>query len=152
VLIVREDSIEDSIAVLLEIEKTLCEGAGAAGVAAVLEHPNRFRGKRVGVVLCGGNIDMNVLSAVLQRALVRRGRVIRLLVTTLDASGVLAEIASVIAAFGGNIRHVAHDRTFAKHGAKTAVIAFDIEIQDANARGTIRQEIERRGMHVEISP
>jgi len=152
ILTVSDNSVEDAIATLLEIEKTLCEGAGAAGIAAIVEHPDTFRGRKIGLVLSGGNIDMNVLSNVLQRALVRRGRVIRLSVTTLDVTGALATMAGIIAAAGGNIRHVAHDRTFSNPNARTATVVFDVETQDASARETLTREFARRGMPIKIIP
>jgi threonine dehydratase len=152
VVTVSETAIEDAVAVLLEIEKTVCEGAGAAGIAAVTEHPALFREQRVGIVLSGGNIDITVLSSVLQRALVRRGRVVQLSVTTMDLPGSLARITSVIAAAGGNIRHVAHERVFSKGGAKNAEIIFEIELNETDARDRIERQIEALGMIARISP
>lgn len=151
VLVVHESAIEDSIALLLEIEKTLCEGAGAVGIAAMKERRDLFAGRNVGVILSGGNIDINVLSASLQRSLMRRGRIVRLAVTTLDASGSLADVARVIADAGGNIRHVGHDRIFANRGAKSATITFEIETPDAGGGSRIRDALLAKGMAVTVA-
>ena len=150
-LVVRESSIEDAIALLLEIEKTLCEGAGAVGIGAIKERPDLFAGRNVGVILSGGNIDINVLSASLQRSLMRRGRIVRLAVTTLDASGSLAEVARIIADAGGNIRHVGHDRIFANRGAKSATITFEIETPDEGGGIRIRDALLAKGMSVTVA-
>jgi threonine dehydratase len=149
IIIVRERTIEDAIAMLLEIEKTLVEGAGAAGIAAIMARPELFAGQATGVVLCGGNIDLTVLSAVLQRALVRKGRMVRIAVTVLDSVGALARIAGVIARSGGNIVCVTHERVFGDHDAKSAEIIFDLELQDRQALGSITEDLEALGMTIE---
>ncbi|HEX2198493.1 MAG TPA: threonine ammonia-lyase, partial [Burkholderiales bacterium] len=112
VLVVEEETIERAVVALIEIEKTVAEGAGAAGLAALLEHPGRFAGKRVGILVSGGNIDSRVLASVLMRGLVRDGRLVRLRVTMPDVSGSLAKVASVIAEAGGNIVEIQHRRIF----------------------------------------
>ena len=150
-LVVHESTIEDAIALLLEIEKTLCEGAGAVGIAAIKERPDLFAGRNVGVILSGGNIDINVLSSALQRSLMRRGRIVRLAVTTLDASGSLADVARIIADAGGNIRHVGHDRIFANRGAKSATITFEIETPDEGGGTRIRDALLAKGMSVTVA-
>lgn len=152
IVIVEEDAIEDAIAMLLEIEKSLCEGAGAAGLAAMVSHPELFRDRRTGIVLSGGNIDMSVLSAVLQRAQVRRGLMFRLIVATPDMRGALARIADVIAEAGGNIRQVVHDRVFDNASAKAASVSLDVEVQDATARGAMITGITALGMSVRVEP
>ncbi|MGH2340428.1 threonine ammonia-lyase [Segnochrobactraceae bacterium EtOH-i3] len=152
ILIVEEEAIEDAIAMLLEIEKSLCEGAGAAGLAAMVAHPHAFRDRRTGVVLSGGNIDMSVLSAVLQRAQVRRGLMFRLIVNTPDMMGALARIADVIARAGGNIRQVVHDRVFDNASAKAASVSFDVEVQDASAQKAMITGITALGMDVRVEP
>lgn len=152
IVTVGETAIEDAVAMLLDIEKTVCEGAGAAGIAAVRAHPHLFAGKRIGVVLSGGNIDISVLSSVLQRALVRRGRVIKLAITTQDVPGVLAKIAAVIAQCGANVRHVAHERVFSSGGARDAEIVFEVELTDGHVRDDIRRELEALGVSVRITP
>jgi threonine dehydratase len=147
-LVVPETAIEDAVALLLEIEKTLTEGAGAAGVAAIKSHAERFKGRKVGVVLCGGNIDLQLLVSVLHRSLARRGRLVRLTVTTLDAAGQLADVASIIAKHGGNIVEVWHDRIFASPFAKTTAIDIEFELQNPAARHAIEADIALKGMGV----
>jgi threonine dehydratase len=147
-LVVPEPAIEDAVTLLLEIEKTLTEGAGAAGVAAIRARPELFAGRKVGVVLCGGNIDLQLLVSVLHRSLARRGRLVRLTVTTLDAAGELADIASIIARHGGNIVEVWHDRVFASPFAKTTAIDIEFELQNPAARQLIEAELTLKGMGV----
>src|SRR5437868_4165557 len=103
VVVVAEETIERAVVALIEIEKTVAEGAGAAALAALLEHPQRFAGKRVGLPISGGNIDSRVLASVLMRGLVRDARLVRLRVTMPDVSGSLAKVAQLIADAGGNI-------------------------------------------------
>jgi threonine dehydratase len=149
IIVVKESSIEDAIAMLLEIEKSVIEGAGAAGVAAILERPEMFAGRKVGTVLCGGNIDLSVLSAVLQRTLVRKGRRVRMAVTVLDSVGALAKIAGVIARGGGNIVNVTHERVFGDHDAKSAEIVFDMELEKRGDLRAITSRLRAMGMEVE---
>lgn len=149
---VGETAVEDAVAILLDVEKTVCEGAGAAGIAAMRAHPELFRGRKTGVVLSGGNIDISVLASVLQRALVRRGRVIKVAITTQDVPGALAQIAAVIARCGANIRHVAHERVFSSGGARDAEIVFEVELTDNHVRDDIRKELHALGVGVRITP
>jgi len=130
VLIVEEATIERAVVALIEIEKTVAEGAGAAGLAALLEHPTAFRGRRVGIPLCGGNIDTRVLAAVLMRGLVRDGRLVRLRVTMPDVSGSLAKVATMIGEAGGNIVEVQHQRLFGTTSVKSPEVEFLIETRD----------------------
>ena len=122
-LLVDEGDIEQAIVMLLEIEKTLVEGAGAAGLAALLKYPERFRGKRVGLVLCGGNIDPLLLAAIIERGMVRAGRLARLRVSSRDVPGSLARITATVADAGANIEEVHHQRAF------TALSAQNVEIE-----------------------
>ena len=112
-VLVDEPELERAVVALLDIEKTVVEGAGAAGLAAVLAEPDRFRGKRVGLVLCGGNIDLLTLSDIVQRQLARASRLARLSVSAPDSPGSLARIAAIIGAQGANIEEVSHQRAFA---------------------------------------
>lgn len=131
ILLVDEADIEYAISLLVSIEKTVVEGAGAAGLAAVLAHPQRFRGRKVGLVLCGGNIDTRLLGIVLQRQLVREHRLITLRFESADQPGALARIAGLIGDAGGNIIDVAHHRLFLDVPAKAADLDFTIETRDA---------------------
>ncbi len=131
ILLVDEPDIERAISLLVAIEKTVVEGAGAAGLAALLAHPDRFRGRKVGLVLCGGNIDTRLLAIVLQRQLVRERRLVTLRFESADQPGVLARIAALIGEAGGNIVEVAHHRLFLDVPAKAADLDFTIETRDA---------------------
>ncbi len=113
VLLVGEADIEKAIVMLLEVEKTVVEGAGAAGLAAVLAHPRHFAGKRVGLVLSGGNIDPLMLSDIVQRSLARSHRLARLAIGARDIPGSLARIATILGDQGANIEEVTHQRAFA---------------------------------------
>jgi threonine dehydratase len=130
ILLVEEETIERAIVALIEIEKTVAEGAGAAGLAALLEHPARFKGRKVGIPICGGNIDTRVLSAVLMRGLVRDGRIARLRVTLPDIAGSLAKVATMIGDAGGNIVEVQHQRVFGTASVRSPEVEFTIETRD----------------------
>ena len=111
-VLVDEGDIEQAVLMLLEIEKTLVEGAGAAGLAALLKDPSRYAGRKVGLVLCGGNIDPLLLAAIIERGMVRAGRLARIRVGARDAPGVLARITTIVAEAGANIDEVHHQRAF----------------------------------------
>jgi len=148
VLIVEEAMIERAVVALIEIEKTVAEGAGAAGLAALLEHPAAFRGRRVGIPLCGGNIDTRVLAAVLMRGLVRDGRLVRLRVTMPDVSGSLAKVATLIGAAGGNIVEVQHQRLFGTASVKSPEVEFLIETRDRAHSEAIVAALRVKGVRV----
>ena len=150
VLIVREETIERAIVALIEIEKTVAEGAGAAGLAAVLEHPDRFAGQRVGIPLCGGNIDSRGLSAVLMRGLVRDGRLVRLRVAMPDISGSLAKVAGLIGEAGGNIVEVQHQRLFGTASVRTPEVEFVIETRDRGHTQALVAALRARGVKVAL--
>ena len=131
VLLVDEAALESAILTLLEIEKTVAEGAGAAGLAAVMAHPGLFKDRQVGLVVCGGNIDSRLLSDVILRGLVRTSRLVRLRVGVPDSPGSLVRITSVIAQGGGNIVDVAHQRAFSLLAVKQADVELTIETRNA---------------------
>jgi len=112
VVLVSEDDIEQAILMLLEIEKTVVEGAGAVGLAALVKERARFAGKKVGLVLCGGNIEPLVLAEIIERGMVKSGRLVRLRVDVRDVPGALAEVAALLARLGANIDEVQHQRAF----------------------------------------
>jgi threonine dehydratase len=130
VLVVPESAIELAIVRLLEIEKTVVEGAGAAGLAAVDVHRARFAGKRVGVVLCGGNIDTRMLASVLLRALAHDGRLMRLRLQIPDVSGSLVKVLTHVAESGGNLIDVKHERLFGDISAKATEVELTVEARD----------------------
>ncbi|HYW55596.1 MAG TPA: threonine ammonia-lyase [Polaromonas sp.] len=126
-VLVDEGDIEQAMVMLLEIEKTLVEGAGAAGLAALLKYPERFRGKKVGLVLCGGNIDPLLLAAIIERGMVRAGRLARIRVSARDVPGSLAKITATVADAGANIDEVHHQRAFTMLSAQNVDIELVIQ-------------------------
>jgi threonine dehydratase len=151
VLVVEEETIERAVVALIEIEKTVAEGAGAAALAALLEHPQPFAGRRVGLVVSGGNIDSRVLASVLMRGLVRDQRLVRLRVTVRDVSGSLAKVAGLIAEAGGNIVEVQHERMFATASARATDIEFLIETRDREHSEALVRALEDAGISVSVS-
>ena len=131
VLTVPERAIEQAIGLLVEGAKVVAEGAGAAGVAALLTYPARFAGRRVGIPVCGGNIDARILSNVLLRCLLRDGRLLRLHMQIPDRPGVLADIAGRIGGSGGNIIEVSHQRLFAAASVQAAELEVMVEARDS---------------------
>ena len=126
-LLVDEGDIEQAVLMLLEIEKTVVEGAGAAGLAALLKHPDRFAGRKVGLVLCGGNIEPLLLAAIIERGMVRAGRLARLKVGSRDVPGALARITAVVADAGANIDEVHHQRAFSSLSAQNVEIELVLQ-------------------------
>lgn len=126
-VLVDEGDIEQAMVMLLEIEKTLVEGAGAAGLAALLKYPARFAGKRVGLILCGGNIDPLLLAAIIERGMVRAGRLARIKVSVRDIPGSLAKITATVADAGANIDEVHHQRAFTMLSAQNVEIELVIQ-------------------------
>lgn len=149
VLVVDELEIERAIVLLIEIEKTVAEGAGAAGLAAVLAHPERFAGRKLGLVLCGGNIDTRVLSSVLLRGLARDGRLLRLSIDIPDRPGALADLAGRIGSAGGNIVEVEHQRTFTERSARAVTVETTIEVVDAAHGEKLVAALEAAGLTVQ---
>ena len=130
VLLVDEGDIERAIVLLLEIEKTVVEGAGAVGLATVLAHRTRFEGKRVGLVLCGGNIDPLMLADIIERGMVRTGRLTRLTVELRDLPGALARVTAVLAEQNANIEEIFHQRAFTNLPVQTVEVDFVLETRD----------------------
>ncbi|MBA2280327.1 MAG: pyridoxal-phosphate dependent enzyme, partial [Acidimicrobiia bacterium] len=137
VLVVREDAIEAAVNLLLEIEKVVVEGAGATGVAAIAERRERFAGRRVGVVLTGGNIDPRLLASIIERGLVRDGRLARMRVQIDDHPGTLAGLLAVVGAAGANIVEVEHQRLFADVRLRAAEVDLTVECLDAAHRDVV---------------
>ena len=142
VLLVGEETIERAVVALIEIEKTVAEGAGAAALAALLEHPGRFAGRRVGLPVSGGNIDIRVLASVLMRGLVRDARLVRLRVTLPDVSGSLARVAGLIAQAGGNIVEVQHQRIFGTSSVRSPEVEFLVETRDRDHTQALVQTLQ----------
>ncbi|MBS7790671.1 threonine ammonia-lyase [Roseococcus sp. SDR] len=130
ILVVPEHAVEQAIALLAEGAKVVAEGAGAAGVAALLTHPDRFAGLHVGTVVCGGNIDSRALSNVLLRQLLRDGRILRLTFDIPDRPGMLAQIAARISEIGGNVIEVQHQQLFGAPTVQSTELHLMIEVRD----------------------
>jgi len=131
VLLVEESEVERAVALFLSIEKTVAEGAGAVGLAALLRHPEQFKGRKVGLVLSGGNIDPRLLAQVIMRQLVREGRIIAIRVGISDRPGALGHIATLVGAEGGNIIEALHQRLFTAASIKAAELELTIECRSA---------------------
>nr|WP_041756601.1 threonine ammonia-lyase [Bradyrhizobium sp. ORS 278] len=130
ILLVTEPQIERALATLISIEKTVVEGAGAVGLAAVLAHQDQFAGRNVGLVLCGGNIDTRLIASVLTRELAREGRLTQLSIDIVDRPGQLAAVSALLADAGANIIEVSHQRTFSDLPAKATLLELVIETRD----------------------
>jgi threonine dehydratase len=149
VALVPERDLERAVAMLVAIEKSVVEGAGAAGLAALLSDPARFKGKKVGTILCGGNIDTHLLANVLVRDLVRSGRIARLRIAAQDRPGALAAITAKFQDAGVNIIEINHSRIFTRLPAKDTVIEVECEARDAQAIDALVKRLEAAGFDVE---
>lgn len=129
ILLVSESQVEQAIFDLLEFEKTVVEGAGAAGLAALQAHAERFAGKRVVLLLCGGNIDMLILSSVLQRGLVRSHRLVRLRVEIQDLPGALSDLTRIVGELDSNIMDIAHQRAFGGSSVRATVVELVLQMR-----------------------
>jgi threonine dehydratase len=148
ILLVDEAQIEHALILILEIEKTVIEGAAAAAFAAVLADPARFRGKKVGVVMSGGNIDMRLLSNVILREMTREGRILTLELAIEDRPGMLAGVAQVVGDAGGNILEVSHNRMMSGISAKSATLILVIEARDQAHGEQIRGQLAAAGFRL----
>ena len=152
VLLVAERDIERAVAMLVAIEKTVVEGAGAAGLAAMLAYPERFAGRKVGTILCGGNIDTHLLAYVLVRDLARQGRMARLRIAAQDRPGALAAIATCCQKAQVNIIEIYHSRIFTRLPAKDTMIEVECEARDPQAIDGLIAMLEAAGFQVERAP
>jgi threonine dehydratase len=150
IVLASEQRIEEAVALFVEIEKSVVEGAGAAALAAVLQYPHMFRGKTVAVIASGGNIDARVLASVLSRALARSGRVVRLSIDVPDRPGTLAKIAAVVAEQRGNVVDVEHRRDLPGVALKRAMLELSIETRDRAHADEIVAAITAAGFPVEL--
>jgi threonine dehydratase len=149
VALVSERDLERAVAMLVGIEKTVVEGAGAAGLAAMLADPARFKGKKVATLLCGGNIDTHLLANVLVRDLVRQGRIARLHVAAHDQPGALAAITSKVYEAGVNVIEINHSRIFTRLPAKDTMIEVECEARDPQSIDDVVSRLEAAGFRVE---
>lgn len=151
ILLVDEPGIERAVVLLLSEMRQQAEGAGAAGLAAVLSQPERFKGKKIGLMLCGGNIDGRMLSSILLRGLVRSGRMKRLRVELVDIPGQLVDLSTAIAQAGGNVVDVAYHRTFSDLPAKITYIDISVEALDSDHMSAIIDTVRAQGFKVSIA-
>ena len=149
VVLVSERDLERAVAMLVGIEKTVVEGAGAAGLAAMLAEPDRYKGKKVATLLCGGNIDTHLLANVLVRDLVRRGRIARLHVAAHDQPGALAAITAKVYEAGVNVLEINHSRIFTSLPAKDTMIEVECEARDPRSIDDVVARLEAAGFRVE---
>ena len=150
VLTVSDKSIERAIAMLAEHEKIVVEGAGATGLATLIQHGTKFKNKKIGIVICGGNIDSKVLSSILMRDLVRSGQVTTLGITMPDKPGQLQIISKICAVNGANVLQVEHSRFAMDLSASLAKLNITIETQNASHLKKIIKEIETNDLPVNI--
>lgn len=148
IVLVAERDLETSVSMLLQIEKTVVEGAGAAGLAALLAHPERFKGRNVGIILCGGNIDTRLLANVLLRDLARSGRLARLRIRLQDRPGALFHVARVFDEQQVNIVEVYHQRVFTTLPAKGLIADIECETRDAQHLDRLLQALRKEGYEV----
>ena len=149
-VLVQEGDIEQAVLMLLEIEKTLVEGAGAAGLAALVRYPERFKGKKVGLVLSGGNIDPLLLAAIIERGMVRSGRLARIKVSARDIPGVLAQITTTVAAAGANIDEVHHQRAFTLLAAQNVEIELVLQTRGKEHVQQVLAQLRSAGMEADL--
>jgi threonine dehydratase len=148
IVLVSERDLERAVSLLLQIEKTVAEGAGAAGLAALLAHPERFKGKTVGIILCGGNIDTRLLANVLLRDLARSGRLARLRIRLQDRPGALFNVARIFDEQRVNIIEIYHQRVFTTLPAKGLITDIECETRDAAHLESLMAALARDGYEV----
>jgi threonine dehydratase len=145
VLTVPETAVERAVLLFAETGRLVAEGAGAAGLAALLHHGAIFAGRTVGTVLCGGNIDTRALAGVLMRGLARDGRLLRMTVEIADTPGVLSTVSGAVAEAGGNIVEVEHNRLFGRSSVRSAELELVVEARDAAHAEEILAAVRARG-------
>jgi threonine dehydratase len=146
IILVDEPAIERAVNAYATLQRTMAEGAGAAGLAAMLAEPERFRGRKVGLVLCGGNIDARLLASVMVRELEREDRIASFRVTTSDRPGLLGRLASRLGQLGANILEVSHGRLFLDVPAKGVTIDVTIETRDARHTAEVFEALAQDGL------
>jgi threonine dehydratase len=150
IVLVTEPEIEHAVSLLINIEKTVVEGAGAAGLAAALKLRSELAGRCIGLVLCGGNIDTRLLASVLTRELAREGRLSQLTIDLVDRPGTLAKVANLLGEAGANIVEVYHQRVFSDLPAKGALLEVVIETRDRSHLDETVGMLRTAGMEVEV--
>jgi len=146
IILVEEAAIERAVNAYATQQRTMAEGAGAAGLAAMFARPERFRGRKVGLVLCGGNIDARLLASVMVRELERAERIVSFRITTSDRPGLLGRVASRLGELGANILEVSHGRLYLDVPAKGVTIDLTVETRDAEHTRAILATLEAEGL------
>jgi threonine dehydratase len=150
IILADEPELEKAVLLLLEVEKAVAEGAGAAGLAPLLQKKHRFQGKKVGIVLSGGNIDLLILSSIIQRGLVRSGRLVRLLIAIRDIPGALSEVTRLLGEWGANIIEVHHQRTFTTLPLQNTEVEFVLQTRGIGHWKEILRELYRANYSVRL--
>lgn len=151
-LLVSEEQVEQAIYTLLEVEKTVVEGAGAVALAALFAHGDGFAGRRTALILSGGNIDMMMLSSVLQRGLVRTHRLVRLKVEIPDVPGALADLTRVLAELDSNIVEIEHQRAFAGSSVRSTVVELVLQMRGEEQVDQVLAALTSTGYEASFSP
>jgi len=145
IVLVPETALERAVLLLLEIEKSVVEGAGAAGLAALLSSPERFRGRRVLLLLCGGNLDMMIMSSLILRGLARTQRLVRVRVEVPDLPGALAEVCQLLGELDSNIIDIHHQRAFTGSSVRATGVDFVVQMRGAEQTEQVLETLGRRG-------
>jgi threonine dehydratase len=151
ILLVDDSEIEEAVLLLLEVEKTVVEGAGAVGLAALLKNKTRFLGRKVGLVLSGGNIDMSVLSSIIQRGLVRSGRMVKIDVGLRDVPGSLGKLTASIGDLGANIVQISHKRTFTHLPIQIADVELVLQTRGMDHLQQIVSQLQKSGFMIRMT-
>lgn len=145
IVLVDEGDIERAVLLLLEIEKSVVEGAGAAGLAALIRYPESFRGRKVGLVLCGGNIDPLLLASIIERGMARSGRLARLYVDIRDVPGALAQVTGLLADEQANIEEIRHQRAFGSIGSQRVEVEIVVQTRGQEHVATLLDRLAAAG-------
>jgi threonine dehydratase len=149
-LLVGEEVVEQAVFTLLEIEKTVVEGAGAVGLAAVRTNPEKFAGRKTVLVLSGGNVDMMILSSILQRGLVRSHRLVRLRLEVPDVPGALAELTRVVGELDSNIIDIVHQRAFGGSSVRATLVELCLQMRGEEQIDQVIEGLRERGYEVSL--
>ncbi len=150
IVLVHEEDIEQAIFMLAEVEKTVVEGAGAVGLAALLRYRARFEGQSLATILCGGNIDMMTLSSVLQRGMMRSHRLVQLRVEVPDIPGALGKVTQIIGDLDSNIMEISHQRVFGGSSARSAIVDMVLQLRGEEQAEQVLAALARRGFDAEL--
>jgi threonine dehydratase len=151
IILVDEPTLERAVNACITLQKTMAEGAGAAGLAGMLTEPGHFAGRNVGLVLCGGNIDPRLLASIMVRELARERRIITIQADFVDEPGVLARLTSAVASAGGNILEVSHNRLALDHLARETSVRLTVETRDERHSDAIFAAVQSTGLKVRLT-